>query len=243
MRSEFKLVLSHIVAFCTAMLALLASIAAVYFRDQLTAAVTWALRPLAARLPWNRTHRPSSFSEPVHELVSLFTVVKLRILEHDGSHAIYEKTSDYEVRSAALVEYREGVTSEGDATNFATLVGRITETIKEHGFYISRIDLGNVLHEGTRFQNTYFVDLINSFMAAEEHWTQEIAAPCDYLTIQVVFPKSRPPSLLRCKLLNGLEETQLPTAARLVNLGDYPVAVWELPHPPFGAIYKLEWLW
>src|ERR1700751_3529312 len=66
----------------------------------------------------------------------------------DGSHATYEKTSDYEVRSATLAEYREGETAEGTATNFATLVGRITETIKEHGFYISRIDLGNLLHQG-----------------------------------------------------------------------------------------------
>src|SRR5262249_42018932 len=82
----------------------------------------------------------------------------------------------------------------------------------QHGFYISTIDLGNVLHQGARFQNTFSVDLVDSFMAVEEHWTQEIAVPSDYLIIRVVFPTLRPPSLLRCKLLNGLEETQLPTS-------------------------------
>jgi hypothetical protein len=243
MRPEFKIVLSHFVALCTAVLALLASIATAYFRDQVTAGLRWILWPLAARLPWNHSQRPSSSGEPVHELVSLFTVVQLRIFEPDGSHATYDKTSDYEVRSATLAEYREGVTAEGTATNFATLVGRITETIKEHGFYISRIGLGNLLHQGARFQNTYSVDLVDSFLAMEEHWTQEIAVPSEYLTMRVVFPTSRPPSLLRCKLLNGLEETQLPTSARLVHLHGYPIAVWELPHPFLGAIYKLEWVW
>jgi hypothetical protein len=243
MRSEFKIVLSHFVAFCTAVLALIASIAAAYFRDQVAAGIRWILWPLAARLPWNNTQRPSPSSEPAHELVSLFTVVQLRIFEPDGSGATYEKTSDYEVRSASLAEYREGVTAEGYAKNFTTLVGRIMETIKEHGFYISRIDFGNVLHEGARFQNTYSVDLVNSFMAVEEHWTQEIAVPCEHLTIRVIFPTSRPPSLLRCKLLNGLEETQLPTSARLVHLHQCPTAVWQLPRPVLGTIYKLEWAW
>jgi hypothetical protein len=243
MRPEFKVALSQFVAFGTAALALLASIAAAYFRDQVAVGIRWILWPLAARLPWNRTQRPSSSGDPVHELISLFTVVQLRIYDPNGSHATYEKTSDYEVRSASLAEYREGVTAEGVAQNFTTLVGRITETIREHGFYISRIDLGNVLQEGARFHNTYSVDLVDSFMAAEEHWTQEIAVPCDYLTIRVVFPTSRPPSLLRCKLLNGLEETQLPTSARLVHLHQYPMAVWELPRPVLGTIYKMEWIW
>jgi len=243
MWSGIKIVLSHFVALCTAVLALLASIATAYFRDQVAAGIRWILRPLAARLPWNHPQRRSSSGEPAPELVSLFTVVQLRILEPDGSHATYEKTSDYEVRSATLAEYREGVTAAGTATNFTTQVGRITETIKEHGFYVSRIDLGNLLHRGARFQNTYSVDLVNSFLAVEEHWTQEIAVPSEYLTVRVVFPASRPASLLRCKLLNGLEETQLPTSARLVHLHGYPTAVWDLPQPVLGKIYKLEWVW
>src|SRR5262249_12020138 len=152
--------------------------------------IRWIFRPLAARLPWNHPRRPSSSGEPEHELVSLFTVAQLRIFEPDGSHATYEKTSDYEVRSATLAEYREGVTAEGTATNFATLVGRITDTIKEHGFYVSRIDLGDLLHKGDRFQNTYSADLFASFMAVEEHWTQEVAVPSDYLTMRIVFPAS-----------------------------------------------------
>ena len=111
------------------------------------------------------------------------------------------------------------------------------------GFIFLESIFGNVLHEGARFQNTYSVDLVNSFMAVEEHWTQEIAVPCEYLTIRVIFPTSRPPSLLRCKLLKGVEETQLPTSARLVHLHQYPIVIWELPQPVFGAVYKLEWIW
>jgi len=129
MWSGFKIVLSHFVALWTAVLALLASIATAYFRDQVSAGIRWILWPLTTRLPWNHAQRPRSSGQPVHELVSLFTVVQLRIFESDGSSATYEKTSDYEVRSATLAEYREGVTAEGTATNFTTLIGRITETI------------------------------------------------------------------------------------------------------------------
>jgi hypothetical protein len=243
MWSEFKIVLSHFVALSIVALALLAAAITAYLRSQLTAGIRWIFRPLAARLPWNRTQRPSSSDELRHELVSLFTVAQLRILKRDGSQATYDKISDYEVQSAALSEYREGMTAEGAATNFATSLGRITETIKEHGFYVSRIDFGNVLGRGDRFQNTYSVDLADSFQEVEEHWTQEVAVPTDHLTIRVIFPKSRPPYLLRCKVLHGLNETQLPTSARLIQRGTCHSAVWDIPRPPLGTIYKFEWLW
>lgn len=243
MWSDFQIVLSHFVAPITAALTLFIAVLTTYFRDQVTVAVTWVLRPLAARLPWNRTPRQNSFDEYDFELASLLTVAQLAILKSDGSRAIYTKTSDYEVRAKSLSEYREGVTAEGTATNFATLIGQLTETTKEHGFYVSRVDLGNVLQQGVRFQNTYSVDLIESFVAEEEHWTQEIAVPTEHLTIRVIFPKSRPPVLLRCKLVKGLIDLQLPTSARLVDLQAHAMAVWELPQPRLGAIYKLEWLW
>jgi hypothetical protein len=240
MSSDFQIVLSHFVALITAAVMVFLAVLTAYFRDQVTVAVTWVSRPLVARLPWNRTLGPSPFDESGFELISLLTVAQLAILNADGSRAIYTKTSDYEVRAKSLSEYREGVTAEGTATNFATLIGQLMETTKEHGFHVSRVDLGNVLQQGARFQNTYSVDLIESFVADEEHWTQEVAVPTEHLTIRVIFPKSRPPSLLRCKVVKGLKEQQLPTSAHLVNLHGRSMAVWELPRPRLGAIFKLE---
>jgi len=243
MWSEYKIVLSHFVALTTAVLAVLAATLTAYFQDQLTASIRWIMRPLAARLPWNRTQHRRSCGQPGHELVSLFTVAQLRIFKHDGSQASYEKTSDYKVEDTALSRYREAVTAEGSATNFATLIGRITETVKEHGFYASLIDLGNVLYKGARFQNTYSARLENSFGGSEEHWTQEIAVLTEHLTIRVIFPKSRPPTLLRCKLVHGLDEIQLPTSALFQELSGCPSAIWDISHPHLGSIYKLEWRW
>jgi hypothetical protein len=241
MSSAFRVVLSHFVALSVSVAGVLSAVACAYFREQVTAGVRWMFAPVANGLPWNRTGVPHPSAEP--ELFSLFTIAQLRFFERDGSQASYEKTSDYEVRSAYLSEYREGVTTEGTASHFATAIGQITATAKEHGFYVSRIDLGNLLKRGSRFQNTYSVQLADSFLKSEEHWTQEVAVPCEHLTIRVIFPDARPPSLLRCKLLSGLNETQLPTSARLMPLRGSLTAIWELPRPRLGEIYKLEWTW
>lgn len=212
-----------------------------YFRSQINFGLRWTLRPLTERFPWNSNAAFARANQRL-ALISLLTTVDLTISE-DNSVAIYRKSSDYEVRNGALVEYREAVTATGTAAGFSTLIGRIVETIREHGFYISRIDLGDVLRRGARFRNIYTAYLFDSFVSSQEHWTQEIAVPTSRLTLRIIFPKNRPPTLLRCKIIAGLIVTQIATAARLTQLHGCPTAIWDISDPPLDKIYKLEWCW
>jgi hypothetical protein len=213
-----------------------------YFRSEVTAAAKWLLDPLTLHLPWHRSSPPRSKHE-TQSLRSELTVADVFLITPDGRRAKYEKTGNYVVQGEALGSYYEGVTASGNASDFSTERGAIVQTTKEHGFYVSRIDLGSVFEAGTQFQNVYRVCLHDSFTAEEEHWTQEIACATDHLTLRIHFPARRPPRLIRCKRVVGLTETQIRTEATTTELFGQTAIVWEIERPTLGDIYKLEWRW
>jgi hypothetical protein len=135
------------------------------------------------------------------------------------------------------------LTAAGKASGFSTLWGTIVETTKEHGFYISRIDLGDLLKKGSRFQNVYTANLHDCFANDEEHWSQEIAFPTKHLTLRIHFPKSRPPRLVKCKVVEGVADKQVRTDAKIMELSGENGIVWDIQSPKLKDIYKLEWLW
>ena len=235
---------THLATITAAALSMLAAALLAYFRGQINAGTKWALAPITRRLPWNQNN-PIKGSAPDHEsdLTSLLTVVDVFLTSVAGKSARYQKTSNYIVNSDYLNAYHEGVTAAGKASGFSTLWGTIVETTKEHGFYISRIDLGDLLKKGSRFQNIYTAGLHDCFLAHEEHWSQEIAFPTKHLTLRIHFPKSRPPRLVKCKVVEGVADKQVPTDAKVAELSGEQGIVWEIQNPKLKDIYKLEWLW
>jgi hypothetical protein len=171
------------------------------------------------------------------------TVIDLFLTSIDGKSARYQKTCDYIVNKENLNAYQEGVTAAGTASGFSTLSGTIVETTIEHGFYISRIDLGNLLNKGARFQNVYSADLHDCFTSGKEHWTQEIAFPTKHLTLRIHFPRARPPRLVKCKIIKGVADKQVRTDAKITELSGEQGIVWDIQNPKLKDIYKLEWLW
>ena len=135
------------------------------------------------------------------------------------------------------------MTAEGNANAFFTMRGTIVETVKEHGFYISRIELGDGVQKGLRFTNVYGAELHDCFKRSQEHWTQEVAFPTKHLTIQIHFPEDRPPKLVRCKTLDGTREQPANNAAKLVELFGRKSIVWEVEQPKARGIFKVEWSW
>ena len=112
-----------------------------------------------------------------HNLVSEFSLVDVFLLDADGRTAFYQKLTSYLATEEEVSNYREGVSADGSITDFSTMRGTIIETQREHGFYISHIDLGTTIHRRSRFTNVYTAKLRDCFIRKEEHWTQEIAFP------------------------------------------------------------------
>jgi hypothetical protein len=221
-----------------------------YFRSEVAAATNWLLDPLMRCLPWHRASSQRSLREThprnlreTQNLTSELTVADVFLSTVDGRNAKYEKTGNYIVEGDELSLYFEGVTATGSASGFSTEIGAVVETTKEHGFYVSKIDLGSVFKVGARFRNVYRVILQDSFTAEEEHWTQEIACPTKHLTLRIHFPAGRPPQLVRCKRVIGLTETQISTKAIVTDLFNQTAIVWEIDRPKLRDIYKLEWRW
>ncbi len=213
-----------------------------YLREQVRAALNWILKPLTSWLPWNAIdQRAGAARSP--SLKSSYSLIEVDILDSSGTVAIYKKTSSYEVVTDNIDCYREGVSAEGYATCFSTMRGSILSTENEHGFYLSTIALGTGLKRGSRFTNVYAARLRNCFERNTEHWTQEFAFQTARATIQVQFPRQRPPLSLSCKELRGTLEVELPNTASVVQLFGRPCAVWEIENPGQNLIVKLEWKW
>lgn len=212
-----------------------------YLRKQSYKAVTWTLAPWAARLPWNSASWHSKVQAP--ELVARLSIVDVFLLSTDGREARYRKTSTYAVTRGGFHSYKEGVASAGTATSFTTKHGIVVSTTKEHGFYISEIDMGDVLDKGESFTNVYTADLHECFVSQHEHWTQEIAIATDHLVLHIHFPMERPPLHVKCKIIDGLDERQINTAAKVLGSGDHKSIVWTVVNPKLKDIYKLEWVW
>jgi hypothetical protein len=235
---------THLATITAAALSMLAAALLAYFRGQINAGTKWALAPITRRLPWNQ-NKPIKGLVPDHEsdLTSQLTVVDVFLTSMDGKSARYQKTCNYIVNNDNLNAYREGVTASGEVSGFAIMWGTIVKTTKEHGFYISQIDLGDLLNKGSRFQNVYTADLHDCFTNDEEHWSQEIAFPTKHLTLRIHFPKGRPPRLVKCKVVEGVADKQLRTNAKITELSGGQGIVWDIHNPKLKDIYKLEWLW
>jgi hypothetical protein len=241
--SQIKTLLSQLANRFTAIsLATLATALLAYFRSEVAAATKWFLDPLTSHFPWHRSTAPRT-RRATQKLSSELTVADVFLSETNGRTSTYEKTGNYIVAGAAVSSYFEGVTTSGSAHGFSTEIGAVVDTTREHGFYVSTIDLGSVFTAGARFRNLYRVSLDDSFTSEEEHWTQEIACPTEHLTLRIHFPVGRPPKLVRCKQIIGLTETLIPTGALITHLFDRPAIVWDIDQPRLHDIYKLEWRW
>jgi hypothetical protein len=157
-----------------------------YFRSEASTAIRWLFDPVARCLPWNQTLASPS-EQAAANLSSDSTLADLFLITPDGRLAMYEKIANYVANAEPVSSYREAATSSGAVSGFSTELGVIVETTTEHGFLVSRIDLGSFCGVGTRFRNVYRVHFQDCFIA-EEHWTQEIAVPTKHLTLRIHFP-------------------------------------------------------
>jgi hypothetical protein len=186
---------------------------------------------------------PAGCSDQGHNLFSKFSLVDIFLLDTDGKIAFYQKLTNYLTNEEELSRYREGVSADGYITEFSTMRGTIIKTKKEHGFFISHIDLRTTIHPRSRFTNIYTAKLRDCFIRKEEHWTQEVAFPTAHLTIQIHFPKARPPSRVRFFLVQGTAEKEIATTGSLTELFGQPAIVWQLENSRRKDIYKITWHW
>ena len=220
---------THLATLVATTLSLVAAALFAYFREQINVGIKWALAPLAIRLPWNQNNiGVGSTLGNQSSLASDLTVIDVFLMTTDGRTARYQKTANYPVNSDFVHAYREGVTGSGAVDGFSTLVGSIVETTREHGFYITRIDLADLLRDGFQFQNVFAADLHNCFTSTEEHWTQEIPRPTKHLTLRIHFPAGRPPKLVKCKLVEGVSSRRIKTDAKITELSRKQGIVWDI---------------
>jgi hypothetical protein len=235
---------THLATLSATAISLMAAALLAYFRAQINAGIKWALAPVARYFPWNQNGSIEG-SVPGREscLTSQLTIIDLFLETTDGKSAKYQKTATYTVNSDTLHSYREGLTASGIANGFSTLIGTIVETKIEHGFYISRIDLADLLSKGSQFQNVFTAYLHDCFTSSHEHCTQEIARPTKHLTFRIHFPRGRPPKRLKCNVVEGVSTRQIKTDAKIVEFSGDQGIVWDIESPKLKEIYKLEWIW
>jgi hypothetical protein len=233
----FSLVLDYPRATLVAVVTVAGATLAAYMREQTREAVLWYLKPLTQHLPWNEA---TDSSLRTTALSSELSIVDLFLA--DGKRSRYRKTSAYTVNSP-LSSYREGVTASGYANRFTSAKGRISRTVNEHGFYMSEIDLGNLLSKGDSLLNVYEAKLYDSFCQDTEFWTQQISFETSHLIIQVHFPSNRPPVSHKTSVIVGTHETSAMVHAQMIELYGRKSLVWDISRPNSKLVYKITWSW
>jgi hypothetical protein len=237
----YSTAVSHLWGLGAAAMAIFVAALVAYWREQARKGTNWILAPLTRTLPWNKDNWPLTNQTEI--LACDFTLIDLYLLDTAGKLARYQKTSQFVVMTDEVSSYNEGVAADGSAAEFVSMRGMVVGTVKEHGFYISHIDLGETLCAGSRFTNTYSADLLNCFTNNEEQWSQELAFPTKHLTVQVHFPKARSPKSVRCKAIEGTVDKLVKQTAQMVELYGRKSIVWEVDEPGAHAVLKLEWSW
>jgi hypothetical protein len=233
---------SHFVAAMSAVGALVGAALLRYFREQVRAFADWVLAPLNRLLPWDRKVVEESNSAYQPDLVADFSLVEVFVEDVSGKLGSYRKLSSYRAIKD-LSSYREGVCADGLATHFLTMRGTIVQTSSEHGFFVSQIELGAVVHRGAHITNLYEAKLLDCFTADEECWTQEVAFPTMLLTMQIHFPVARPPKMVKCFAVEGTADREIAAGASITELFGKKAIVWQMNNPSFRSIYKISWRW
>ena len=64
-----------------------------------------------------------------------------------------------------------------------------------------------------------------------------------HLTIQIHFPKGRPPKSVKCKILEGNTEKLANKSAKILDLFGRRSIVWDVDQPRATDVMKVEWVW
>lgn len=178
----------------------------------------------------------------MYEVVNYKTT--LEILDNKGKEAVLTKTEEVKSLQNNIIAYQDQAWGDGKILlNYrctpGTPVDRYRSGYKTHIL----ISLREVKNKGDIDEFNIEWGIQNGFLHTTGFWSTEVSHHTKRIIVQVIFPKSRPPSqiwlikknLQQTHLLDQSAKKKLPDGRWMVN--------WEKNHPRLYEHYILKWEW
>jgi len=181
-------------------------------------------------------------SSPASTMVHTGDVI-LDIQADDGSEVFYEKRVISTVLVDRLDDFVELFTSDGSITDVSVEPGTITDTWTESNVTYYRVLLPQPLRKGQQLMKTVRLTMKDAFLGNPEYWEGKQFTAAEKYSLQVRFPKKRPPRQWRVEERDAIKTMPSKWTAVRTAISGRQVLTLSVDRPVLYRTYILRWWW
>jgi hypothetical protein len=168
----------------------------------------------------------------------------LELENRAGTKATFSKRKKIRYLQDNIIAYQDYAWGDGGILrNYRTNLGKPVDRYRSGYKTYILLSLREVKNRGDIDEFKIQWDIRRGFLTEEGYWSTDVSQLTKHIKINVIFPKSRPPSRLsleesnsrRTQMLERNAQQQLPDGRWLVS--------WETNKPRLYEVYVLRWIW
>jgi len=181
-------------------------------------------------------------NEGVYEVLDYESTLELH--DRGGKKATFKKRKKVRYLQDNIIAYQDHGWGDGKILiNYRTSRGKAVDRYRAGYKTYILLSLREVKNRGNIDEFNIAWDIRNGFLTEDGYWSTDITNQTRRIKINVIFPKSRPPSRLtieennrqRTHILNKDAQKRLPDGRWRVT--------WETNKPRLYEVYILRWIW
>ena len=181
-------------------------------------------------------------NEGVYEVLDYESTLELK--DRGGKRAVFRKREKVRYQQDSVIAYQDHGWGDGKILiNYRTSRGKAVDRYRAGYKTYILLSLREVKNRGNIDEFNIAWDIRNGFLTEDGYWSTDITNQTRRIKINVIFPKSRPPSRLtieennrqRTHILNKDAQKRLPDGRWRVT--------WETNKPRLYEVYVLRWIW
>ena len=181
-------------------------------------------------------------NEGVYEVLDYESTLELH--DRGGKKATFKKRKKVRYLQDNIIAYQDHGWGDGKILiNYRTSRGKAVDRYRAGYKTYILLSLREVKNRGNIDEFNIAWDIRNGFLTEDGYWSTDITNQTRRIKVNVIFPKSRPPSRLtieennrqRTHILNKDAQKRLPDGRWRVT--------WETNKPRLYEVYILRWIW
>jgi hypothetical protein len=168
----------------------------------------------------------------------------LELQNRAGTKATFSKRKKIRYLQDNIIAYQDYAWGDGKILrNYRTNLGKPVDRYRSGYKTYILLSLREVKNHGDVDEFIIQWNIRRGFLTEDGYWSTNVSQLTKHIKINVIFPKSRPPSRLsleennsrRTQILERKAQQQLPDGRWLVS--------WETDKPRLYEVYVLRWIW
>jgi hypothetical protein len=184
----------------------------------------------------------NKFNRGMYEVLEYESTLELK--DKKGEKAIFHKKEKVRYLQNSIIAYQDQAWGDGDILlNYRCTPGSPVDRHRPSYKTYILISLRDVKNKGDIDEFNIQWGIRNGFLRETELWETDITHPTRRMTIQVVFPKQRPP--IKVFLIEHAYKDKIPLSQE--DIVQYPdgrwLVQWEKSYPLQDERYAIQWRW